>query len=296
MCGQFEACAIFPGEDRDCVEALRIPLSKELQLMVVKTLESQIKIFEELAPVDYDGRYKADEDERLTIHDYKDPGNVIGAFSSYLEGKSSDILRSVDDLQRCRALLFHLPTHPGKILIQRFSRSLIASRDKYFGIFDKDSFSMAKESTVSVANSLTAIYEITTRDLHFKNIQTIRSAIPGFVDVYAPGADANMTSNFFSNPIFDKKSAEELAKKDSQTIGRLIWLIHESKVKVESKFKELQQIDKLLNMHCIQDNVIKLPSEVQRSKIILSFLIGDVFVQDSKVYLTNSKRALTPFS
>ncbi|MDO4937712.1 MAG: hypothetical protein Q4E62_07340, partial [Sutterellaceae bacterium] len=37
------------------------------------------------------------------------------------------------------------------------------------------------------------------------------------------------------------------------------------------------------------------PSEITKAKIVLRVFLGDVFLQDSEVYMTNSKKALTPF-
>lgn len=295
MKSTFEACAIFAGEDTS-VEALRIPFSESIRPQIEKYLDDQLKVFESLEPVDYDGRYKADDDECLTIENYKDPGNVIQNVCKFINGEAALELSSVDELDSCRAFVFSISSHPDKLLLQRFSRTLIAKKDRYFGIYDEKTFSSIRESAVALATSLTAVYEINSKKLHFKNVKSIRSAIPGFDEVYAPGADLNMIRDFFSNPLFETNSAREIAKKDSSTIARLVWLIHESGVDIKTKLPKLRQIDGLLNMRCFEGALIKLPSEVLKVKVLLGVFIGDVFVQDNKVYLTNSKRAIPPFA
>ena len=294
MSGQFEACAIFAGEENS-VEAYRLQFSKELQNTIEKTLSEQLKAFEQLSPVDFNGRYKADPNECLMIEDYKDPGDVVSSCLSYVRGQSSEIIDSVEDLQCCRALVFHLPSHPNKFLIQRFSRSLIASKANYFSFASGSTFTKIQESSVSLASSLTAVHEIDSKKFYFKNIQTIRTAIPGFVERYAPGADENMISNFFSHSIFDQECAKGLMQKDSKTIARLVWLLHESEVKIENKLEDLKEVANLLNIDCFKDNLITIPTEVSRARIVLNVFLGDVFIQDGSVYLTNSKRALKPF-
>lgn len=294
MSGTFEACAVF-ADDESSVSALRLPFAESVRPQVVKYLQAQLNVFDELESVEYNGRYKADDDECLTIENYKDPGKVIEVLKQYLSGQVSDSLVSVDDLESCRSLLFVIPDQPDKVLIQRFSRTLIARRDRYFGIYDGKTFSGIQDTAVSLASSLTAVYEIKSNRLHFKNVSSIRSAIPGFDEVYAPGADLNMINDFFSKPIFEKKSVQEIIKKDSSTVARLVWLINESGVDIKAKIPELRKIDGLLNMKCFDGQLIKLPPEVIKLKVLLGTLLGDVFVQDGKVYLMNSKRAIKPF-
>lgn len=296
MTTTFEACAIFAGED-DSVEALRINFEEPIKKQISEELVRQLKVFENFERCLYDGRYKADDDECLSIVDYKDPGNVIGVFKKYLNGESSDTLSSVDDLTRCRAFLFVVPEYPEKVLIQRFSRVLIANKGRFYSISDNDTFSSIKESAVTIASSLAGLYDLRTNVMDFTSVQTIRSAIPGFDDVYAPGADESMIQGFFSDSIFEESSAKEAAKKDSTKIARLIWLINDSKVNLKQKLTNLQKIDELLNMNCYLDGgKVKFPSDVKRACVLLRVFLDDVFIQDGNVYLTNSKRALSRFN
>lgn len=109
------------------------------------------------------------------------------------------------------------------------------------------------------------------------------------------GADATMMKKFFENGLFDQSSAEDVIKKDSTKLSRLVWLINNEGMDIAEGVKKFSRIDELLNMHCYKDGVIHFPSDVKRNQIILRTILGDVYEENGKVYLSNSKKALVPF-
>ena len=290
----FLVCASFVNEEGNA-SLLSIPFSKEVQTSIEEKLSIQRSAFDKLEEVGYDGRYKVDSDECLVISDYKDPDGTIEAFLSFCEGKKSGELRNVDSLDNCKALLICLPCQTRYILIQRFYRSLLATRDKYFGCFDKSTYSKVERSAFSFGSSITAVYDVQENRLLFRSISSIRGALPKFDERYAPGADAVMMQKFFANELFDHSSAEDVIKKDSTKLSRLVWLINNERVNVAEGVRKFSRIDELLNMHCYKDGIIHFPSDVKRNQIILRTILGDVYEENGKVYLSNSRKALDPF-
>ena len=292
----FMVAATFAGNEDSSVEVKIIPFAEDIRADIGDQLAQQFQSFSELEEVDYNGRYKADEDECLCIRGYKDPRKTLGGFLSLCYGGKRELVTSVEDLHNCRALLFHVPECPGKILIQRFSRSLVAQKGRYFGVVDRRRFGRLDESAFCFGTSLAGYYSIADDKFYFRNVQTIRSAIPGFDEMYAPGADEEMIKSFFEgNAKFEPSSAKAIAARDSKKIARLVWLINDAKVNVSSRLADLKRFDQLLNMKCFNEGMVRFPAEVNRAVIILRILLGDVFEQDGKVYLSNSRKALSRF-
>lgn len=104
-----------------------------------------------------------------------------------------------------------------------------------------------------------------------------------------------MIQKFFANKLFDQKSANDVIKKGSEKLSRLIWLINEEGRGIADGVEKFSRIDELLNMKCYKDGVIYFPSDVKRNQVILKTILGDVYEKDGKVYLSNSRKALEPF-
>lgn len=290
----FFASASFVSDDENSTQ-LALKFEKSVRATIEQTLKEQFSKFSKLNRVDYDLRYKADSDECLVIKDYSDPDGTIDEFLSHCNGFKSGFLYKTDSLENCKALLFCIPGYARYILIQRFYKNLFAERAKFYSILDGSTFRNISDSAFCIASSLAAIYDTEEKSLIFKSVSQVRGALPKFADRYAPGADANMMQKFFSNPLFDQKSAQIVARKDSVKISRLVWLLCGENIDVEQGVERFVSIDQLLKMHCFDGEKIVFPTDVNRNTIILRTLLGDVFEEDGKVYLTNSKKELPPF-
>lgn len=290
----FLVCAAFVNEEGKA-RLLSIPFGIDVRKAIESKLYSQKSAFEKLVQVEYDGRYKVDNDECLVIPDYQDPDETIKLFLDFCDGRESEELTDVDDLGDCKVLLICIPGQTGYVLIQRFYRSLLASKSKFYGWLGKNTFSNIESSAFSFGSSLTAIYDIQERKLCFRSVSSIRGALPKFDECYAPGADDTMMQKFFSNKLFDQPSAKDVIKKDSIKLRRLVWLINNEGVNISKGVEKFVRIDQLLNMHCYKDGLILFPSDVKRIQIILRTILGDVYEENGKVYLSNSRKALEPF-
>lgn len=266
-----------------------------LQGELSKLLEHQYEEFIKFRQIEFDGRYKVDSNECFSISEYVDPDNTIDGFLSVTQGTSSDTLTSVDNLDDCKALIFNIPQFPDLFLIQRFSKSYLARRDRWYGIGNSNSFKKIEHSAFTIASSLTGIYDIKNKKLLFKSVQSIRSALPGFTDHYVPGADKAMMEKFFSAPFFDAESARKIIEGDSATISRLVWLLVEQNENIKARMNQFEKYNEKLNLQSLRDGKIVLSKEVKRTSVILRILLGDVFEDKGQIYLTNSKKPLAIF-
>lgn len=290
----FVVAATFLDDDGDVV-VLTIPFSDKVRKEISELLLSQFNALNALDDVPYSVRYQASEDERLVINNYSDPDKTLQRFIEICHGSVYEDLDKAESLAKCKALLFCVPTVPGKVLIQRFSRATMASRDKYFGFFSGNTVSKVEKDSFTLGSSLAGFFDVQDCSLTFRNVNTIRGALPKFEDEYAPWADDATMDKFFSDVNFDKRSALDVIKKKSKKVQRLVWLLDNQKVNVKAKLSEFHKIDRLLNMNSFQDGKIYFPGEVNKITIILRTLLGDVTEEDGVVYLSNSKRPIEPF-
>lgn len=114
-----------------CVRRLKLMSDAANDISAV--VRSQYEEFSELSEVEFDGRYKVESDECFSISDYVDADGTFASFQEIINGNCSDVLKNTDSLSECRALLFRAPQLPNLVLIQRFTNSYLAKRDRWFG-------------------------------------------------------------------------------------------------------------------------------------------------------------------
>ena len=134
-----------------CVRRLKLMSDAANDISAV--VRSQYEEFSELSEVEFDGRYKVESDECFSISDYVDADGTFASFQEIINGNCSDVLKNTDSLSECRALLFRAPQLPNLVLIQRFTNSYLAKRDRWFGFGCSDSVRKIEESAFgSVSN------------------------------------------------------------------------------------------------------------------------------------------------
>ena len=150
-----------------CVRRLKLMSDAANDISAV--VRSQYEEFSELSEVEFDGRYKVESDECFSISDYVDADGTFASFQEIINGNCSDVLKNTDSLSECRALLFRAPQLPNLVLIQRFTNSYLAKRDRWFGFGCGDSVRKIEESAFTIASSLSGVYDLESKRLRFKS-------------------------------------------------------------------------------------------------------------------------------
>lgn len=113
---------------------------------------------------------------------------------------------------------------------------------------------------------------------------------------YAPGADKTTITTFFRQPIFDQDSADKVQALDSMKVARLVWLLKEQDAPLERRLATFQKYDEILNLNSVRNGKIIVSTEVRKMEVILRILLGDVFEDNGRIYLSNSKRPIERFA
>lgn len=279
----------------DEVKALRIPLSAEVRKELSEILYNQYSTFIKLTKVEFTSIYKTEEHERFYIDGYDDPDKTIEVFDAILSGSKKDTLTKVDDLTECNAFLSHIPQLPDLILIQRFTSYYFADRSRFLGLYDGDTVAHINSSAFAFPSSITGVYNKKNRELSFVSLQTIKSALPGFADSYAPVAKSEDIKKFLTNNCFDVESVKLFREDVPVQAGRLFSQLINKNQNLMKRMPKFQQFDAKLKMGCYKNGKIVISNDNRRLNITLRMLLGDVYEDDGDLYLSNSRRALKPF-
>lgn len=57
-----------------------------------------------------------------------------------------------------------------------------------------------------------------------------------------------------------------------------------------------QKYDEILNLNSVRNGKIIVSTEVRKMEVILRILLGDVFEDNGRIYLSNSKRPIERFA
>lgn len=285
---------VFPN-DENSTNVYNVLLNDDAKDEIEKLLNPQIEKFKKLKAIPFDGQYKPEDDgECLSINNYKDEDKTIENFLNIINAKSSKILTKDRVFDNCLALLFRVKSDPDLVIIQRFTLNYLASRKAIFGFADGDTVKKITPAGFMIASSVAAIYKISTKELFFRNIQTVGAIFPKFLETYSPGASKQEIRTFFKNNIFDKNTHSNI-NVDSKRISRLVWLINKSGVTLRSYFVRFKKVDTVLEMKCCIGRKIKIPDSVEKTEIILNVFLGNIIEYEGNLYLSNSRRPLAKF-
>lgn len=287
--------ASFIGEE-DTVSIKHIPFDPHVMMEIEKEIGRQYEELDKYEDCSFDGRYKVDPKQKLTIEGYSDPDQTFSKIASALNGEDGEILKSADELKKAAGLFFYLKKYPNLIIFQSFANRYVIDKKKAFQkLRGRDVYSHMDDSPFTLGTSVTGYFDSSTKVLTLKSVFSGRRVLPGFAQNYIPGATQEEVVNFFKNSIFDQRSAQNISV-ESKKIGRLVWLINSSKEKLENRLEDIKDITSALNLPCISpEGKIELFKEVKKTEIILQVIAKDIFRQGEQIVLTNSKRVLKPF-
>ena len=282
--------------ENDEIEVKSIAFTPEVLSEVKIKVKEQFEKLKKLVPVDFSGSYKADEDEILCIEEYKDTDKSVEKVISAIEGEDVEKIHSAVELKDGLGLFFHFSDLEPKFVFQRITSRLVLDKKLFYRKVDKDTFGLVPEEMFTIGSSLQGYFKQPS-ELYFCSTLQTRSIFPTFSSDYVPGATKADIEDLLSQPEFEEQFIGPVIKSDSQTIARLVWLIRNDKQLVlKDRIAAVREFSNALHLDCItKDGKIRLFKEVNKTKLVLQMILGDVFRRGDQIFVTNSKRALKPF-
>ncbi len=270
-----------------------LEFDRGMQYKLGNMLSRQYEKLSKLDPEDFGLGYLTEDHQILRICNYQDPGKCIDSFLQVCDGRNSEILTKAEDLSLCKTLFFRLPQYPNYLLIQRFYKSYVATRDKWFSFLGANAITEMKEFAFTIASSLCGYYDIEKRTLYFQKLNSIMYALPGLAEMYSPEADLKTQEKFFTGSLFVKDSWGLVCRQGvTRKMAQIVWLIESGALDVSKQMKKLKEVDKKKDLQCIQNGRIVMSEDRKRNELILNVLGGNVLKDGEDFYLVNSKKKI----
>ena len=261
-----------------------------------REVKEQIAELTKLKEIEFDSRYKLENNEIFSVPSYQDTDKTIDKLKSAISVGGYDNILEVSELDNSLGLFFVFRSEPTKFYFQKFTKRMMIKKDTAFlKMRSNDIFGLAEEDQFTLGPKLTGYFDCSVNNLYISSIYTAKQIFPKFLDSYVQEATPKEMEDFFKDSIFDSTSVENIPL-SSVKIARLVWLINNEKIQIGDRLKDLEDISGALNMQCITiERKIKMFKEVIKSQYVLQIILKDIFRDGAKIYLANSKRIIKPF-
>lgn len=242
--------------------------------------------------VPFDGSYKPNEDEGLSIRNFQLPENITDAIRNplglqsfrYIE-EEVPVIRAVFVGQRREANNTEVFT----VAFQRFRKEQYLSTRKFNLFFTKDTFRRESRWGIGITDSVDCVF--TGTELRFSSYYYARQ-IFDLGEYYRSATNAEVRS-FCDIPLLhisDKQAVQAMA---DTWVRRKIAMINDSGVLKNNTAEKIRNLAQRCGLVItIEDDKVVLPTEKRKLKEFLGFLDDEVYkgAFTESTYLANSKR------
>ncbi len=240
----------------------------------------------------FDGSYKPNDDEFLTIENFQLLDDIKDAIRDPIGVKAFQ--RSDGEFPEIKAVFVGERNENGEselfsVAFQRFRKEQYISTKWYNLFFDNNTFIQEKRFGISIADGIDCFY--TNGELQFSSFYFARQ-IFDLAEYYRSATDSEVDS--FSTS--DKLNLEDVVAFHSMAntwIRRKIAMINDSQVLTNYSAAEIKKRAKAVGVEIdVKDKKVIIPNEKEKVKIILGFLDEEAYKGpfSQNTYLANSKR------
>ncbi|MCC8628531.1 Kiwa anti-phage protein KwaB-like domain-containing protein [Xanthomonas perforans] len=268
---------------------LRLPLTAQLQQSVTEIFTTQFASFNEgvTERVQFDGRYRPEEDELLFIDGYVDEDKLLDAVLNPMAITAYD--EKVHSLDSIKALFTGSPDAVPRVLVQIFERRrLIAKGLALF--FTGNTFQKVEAGGLTLDSKLLAVLEGNT--LIFQSFHYLRRVF-AVADHYKEATAAEVVE-FASHPSLHSADPQNFERSANSIIRSKIGLILQSGVLNNHTPQQLAAAALIFNVQIplTTDGKIELPDSPADLRRLLRFLDEDYYESplSQTHFISNSKR------
>jgi hypothetical protein len=276
---------------------VRIPIAANVQNELVNIFSQQEAKFRSAEDfIDFDGKYKPDDDECLVINDYDDIDGLHNAIANPLG--VPEIAPSIDEFESIKALFMGRVDGANRIVvIQAFDKRRILS-NKGLSIFHSANVYKKIEGLgLTIGTVTTSILE--DDRLLFRNFHAARQ-IFDLSQYYKEATDDDL-KEFAALASVSVADPEQFVASADTWIRRKVSLVMQSGILDKVEFEETKKIAAMFGIDIQtkhEEDVVSLllPEKKAELKKLLRFLDEDYFqsVLSSTLHLSNSKRLVPP--
>ncbi len=282
---------LFALTSNPAARIVRFPLTNDLQGEISTVFDDQSKSFLNgiIETVEFDGRYRPEEGELLTIKNFPDVDGLANAVKNPITVELFD--PKVHALNSVKALFTgHGANGTERVLIQLFeSRRLIATKGIAL-FFSGDTFQRMSDAGLTLDTKLLAILE--NGDLKFQSFHFLRRVFD--LSENFNEATAEEVKAFANHPKLSAEDAQAFVAGASAPVRRKITLILQSGVLDNFTAEQIVASAQTfkIDLKTAQDGRIVLPTNGIELRRLLRFLDEDYYESplSQTHFVSNSKR------
>lgn len=290
----FENCSVMiirAGSATD--EIYRLELDANTQNEICESFcVALTELVEEKSKVIFDGSYKPNEDEFLSIENFQLSNEIMDAIRDpigvptyeKIDGQFPDI-KAVFVGERIETE----DSEEFNVAFQRFRKEQYISTKWHNLFFDETTFFKEKRFGISISENVDCYY--TSGQLQFISFYFARQVFD-LSDYYRSATDQEVNS-FVSNEKLAIDDAENFQILANTWVRRKIAMINDSKVLENYSASEIKLRAKNAGVEIdIENKKIKIPNDKEKIKLILGFLDEEAYKGpfSQHTFLANSKR------
>lgn len=291
----FKNCSIMVIRADDPSQILRLEVDEKTQRAVCDTFAVAVSdLVEDKTRVPFDGSYKPNDDEFLSIERFILPDeikeairNPIGVTAYQKEGESFPEIKAIF-VGKC---IRSNGTEKFLVAFQRFRKEQYISARGYNLFFANNTFYRERNFGISISDRIDCYYA--EGDLQFSSFFFARQVfdLTGF---YRSALDPEV-DEFTSNELLSVENPQEFKNMADTWIRRKIAMINDSAVLANNSAAKIKRLAKSAGIDiAVEGKKIVLPYDKEQLKIVLGFLDEEAYKGpfSKATFLANSKRRI----
>lgn len=276
---------------------MRIEIDAKTQKSICETFAEAVQsLTSEKEKVEFDGRYKPEQDEILHISnfqlkdDIKDAvRNPIGVIAyektngEYPTIKAVFVGEKVDEGD----------TEKFSVAFQRFRKEQYISTSNFNLFWSKNTFRHEKSYGISISDSIDCFYA-PDEELQFTSFYYARQVFD--LSGYYRSATTQEVTSFTSNESLCFENAQDFENLANSSIRRKIAVINDSEVLKKYQALDIKRLAQKAGISItVKNKQIVIPNDKEQIKVILGFLDEEAYRGPFSqiTYLANSKRKVS---
>lgn len=273
---------------------MRIEIDADTQTSICRTFAEAVQsLTAEKGKVEFDGRYKPDQDEILFISNFqlkdeiKDAvRNPIGITAYKKTNGEYPPIKAVF----VGEILDDGDTEKFSVAFQRFRKEQYISTANFNLFWSNNTFRHEKSYGISISDSIDCFYA-PDEELQFTSFYYARQVFD--LSGYYRSATTQEVASFTSNESLSFESAQDFEAMANSSIRRKIAAINDSEVLKKYKAIEIKRLAQKAGVSItVKNSQIVIPNDKEQIKLILGFLDEEAYRGpfSQVTYLANSKR------
>lgn len=273
---------------------MRIEIDAETQKSICKTFSEAVQIMiSEKEKVEFDGRYKPEQDEILHISNFQLKDDIKDAVRNPIGVTAYE--KTNGEYPAIKAVFVGEKVDEGNtekfsVAFQRFRKEQYISTSNFNLFWSNDTFRHEKSYGISISDSIDCFYA-PDEELQFTSFYYARQVFD--LSVYYRSATTQEVTAFTSNESLSFENAQDFETLANSSIRRKIAAINDSEVLKKYQAIEIKRLaQKTGIVITVRNKQIVIPNDKEQIKLILGFLDEEAYKGPFSqiTYLANSKR------